>query len=174
MRWIALFSQTGTEIYEVSKILGRFPDTVICNGQDYEEINNRLMMETTIVFTSPKPTTEEYLKLLPEDALITMHGWLRIVPGEVCEKRQIYNGHPGLITKYPELKGKDPQEKAVNLGHMEAGCVIHKAIAEVDDGDILMEESISIEHCDLNDVYRKLRLISLKLWTEFLQDKLYE
>ena len=43
MRWIALFSQTGTEIYEVSEILGRFPDTVICNGQDYEEINNKLM-----------------------------------------------------------------------------------------------------------------------------------
>ena len=37
-------------------------------------------------------------------------------PGEVCEKRNIYNGHPGLITQYPQLKGKDPQQKAIDLG----------------------------------------------------------
>jgi folate-dependent phosphoribosylglycinamide formyltransferase PurN len=46
------------------------------------------------------------------DAIVTLHGWLRVIPAYVCERSRIYNGHPGLITKYPELKGKDPQVRA--------------------------------------------------------------
>ena len=46
-----------------------------------------------------------------DNTLITLNGWLRIVPPDKCAKYNIYNGHPGLITKYPELKGKDPQQR---------------------------------------------------------------
>ena len=74
------------------------------------------------------------------NAIVTLHGWLRIVPPYVCERSKIYNGHPGLITKYPELKGKDPQEKAFKLKHKTIGCVLHKVSAGVDEGKIVMEE----------------------------------
>ena len=169
------FSQTGSEIYQVSERLGVFPNQIICNGQDFSKINKDLIGCAPIHFTDSKPTVKQYLELLPEDALITMHGWLRIVPGEVCEKRNIYNGHPGLITKYPELKGKDPQKKAIQLKHATAGCIIHQATAELDGGPIVAESkevSINGWYEDEEWVIQKLHKVSVDLWIKFLKDKL--
>ena len=81
---------------------------------------------------------EEILMYFPE-AIITLHGWLRIMPKEVCERFSIFNGHPGLITEYPELKGKDPQIRAFEGKYPVMGCVIHKVTAGVDEGKILKE-----------------------------------
>jgi folate-dependent phosphoribosylglycinamide formyltransferase PurN len=176
MKWFALFSQTGSEIYQVSERLGCYPDMVLCNKQDdLDSINQDLIGKVSIIFTDKNPTVEQYLHYLPDDALVTMHGWLRIVPGEVCEKRTIYNGHPGLITKYPELKGKDPQKKAVQLKHATAGCIIHQATAELDGGPIVAESkevSINGWYEDEEWVIQKLHKVSVDLWTEFLKDKL--
>ncbi|MBC8416896.1 hypothetical protein H8E06_01025 [bacterium] len=168
MKWVALFSQTGSEILEVSKRLGRFPDKVITNKQTIDKINQELLDSTTIWYCSKVPTTEEYLSHLPEDALVTLHGWLRIIPGEVCEKRNVVNGHPGLITQYPELKGKDPQEKAFKLEHERGGCVIHKAIEEVDAGSIISEGDISLKDLTLDEVYKNLHDLSVDLWVDYL------
>ena len=172
MKWIALFSQTGSEIYEVSKKLGRFPDHVITNKQTWDGINQDLVDHTVICYTDEKPTIDQYNGFLREDAIITLNGWLRIVPPEVCDKYKIYNGHPGLITEHPELKGKDPQEKAFNLGHENGGCVIHEVISEVDAGEILSEGSIPIKGLTLDDVYVKLHKVSVQLWADFLKEKL--
>jgi len=172
MKWTALFSQTGSEIYQISERLGRYPDVIICNKQgDLDEINLNLIGKSFMIFTASKPTVRDYLEYIKEDDFVTMHGWLRIVPSEICEKRTIYNGHPGLITKYPELKGKDPQEKAFNLKHDTAGCVIHEAVAEVDAGKILAESEIDIKDKSLDEVYGSLHKLSTDLWVDFLRDK---
>tara|TARA_R110002020_G_scaffold120146_5_gene273802 strand:+ start:5559 stop:6092 length:534 start_codon:yes stop_codon:yes gene_type:complete len=173
--WVALFSQTGSEIHEVSEKVGRYPDMILCNKQDdFESINSNLIGKTSIIFTDKVPTVDQYLQHIPEDALVTMHGWLRIVPGEVCDKRNIYNGHPGLITKYPELKGKDPQLKAFKLELETSGCIIHKAIAEVDSGNIILEKEVPIKDMWLAQVIDKLHDTSVELWCEFLTDNLNE
>lgn len=173
--WVAMFSQTGTEISLISEQIGKYPDLVICNRQDdFEGIDDRLIGNARIVFTNSKPTTDEYLKMLPVESLVTMHGWLRIVPGKVCDDRTIYNGHPGLITKYPELKGKDPQAKAVSLGLESTGCIIHEATAEVDSGEIVSEKEVSIAGMQLPQVYDTLHSTSVKLWVNFLKEKLNE
>ena len=103
------------------------------------------------------------------DAIVTLHGWLRIVPPYVCERSKIYNGHPGLITKYPELKGKDPQEKAYKLKHEEIGCVLHKVTAGVDEGKIILEEKFNTYGLDLDGLFRTLRDRSLYMWINFLK-----
>ena len=173
--WVALFSQTGSEIHEVSEKVGRYPDMILCNKQDdFESINSNLIGKTSIIFTDKVPTVDQYLQHIPEDALVTMHGWLRIVPGEVCDKRNIYNGHPGLITKYPELKGKDPQLKAFKLELETSGCIIHKAIAEVDSGNIILEREVPIKGMWLPQVIDRLHDTSVELWCEFLTDNLNE
>ena len=172
MKWCTLFSQTGSEIYQISERLGRYPDMIICNKQDnFKNINQNLIGKAPIIFTDKKPTTEQYLHYLPADALITMHGWLRIVPSEVCDNITIYNGHPGLITEWPELKGKDPQERAFYSRHETAGCVIHEAVAEVDAGEILKEGSVDIKGLTLDKVYSTLHEVSVNLWVEFLEEK---
>jgi folate-dependent phosphoribosylglycinamide formyltransferase PurN len=172
MKWVALFSQTGSEICQVSELLGRYPDLIISNATDFIKINDDLIGKAPMIFTEKKPTVEEYLQYIPEDALVTMHGWLRIVPSEVCEKRNIYNGHPGLITKYPELKGKDPQLKAYKMELKTSGCIIHKAIPEVDSGEIILEKEVSIEGLWLSEVIEKLHDTSIQLWVKFLTNKI--
>ena len=163
-----------SEISQVSERLGRAPDMVLCNKQDdFDSINQDLIRKAPMIFTDKKPTVEEYLDYIPEGALVTMHGWLRIVPGQVCEQRTIYNGHPGLITKYPELKGKDPQLKAVELGHNVGGCVIHQATAELDGGPIVaVSEDVCLNGLTTDQVFEDLHVASVNMWVNFLTNKL--
>ena len=108
--WIAFFSQTGSEIVNISKALEREPDLIVTNERPdhLRKINEGI--ELCYVLPN-KPTLADYEGVLSayENPLITLHGWLRIVPEEIASEYEIYNGHPGLITLYPELKGKDPQ-----------------------------------------------------------------
>ena len=173
MKWYALFSQTGSEIYQVSARLGRYPDMILCNKQsDLESINDNLFANSPIIFTGKSPTADEYLGYIPEDALVTMHGWLRIVPGEVCNQRNIYNGHPGLITEYPQLKGKDPQQKAIDLGLEYSGCILHKATAELDGGPIVdISDKVTIQDKSSEQVFADLHKASVDLWVKFLKEK---
>jgi len=169
MKWTALFSQTGSEIYQISEKLGRYPDMVLSNATDLDKINSNLIGKCLMIFTDKKPTIEQYLHYLPEDSLVTMHGWLRIVPGEVCEKRVIYNGHPGDIVTHPELKGKDPQLKAIELGHREAGCILHRATAELDGGPIVAtSDKVIIQDRYEPEVFTALHDASVDMWVKFL------
>jgi|TARA_R110000765_G_scaffold357642_1_gene447734 folate-dependent phosphoribosylglycinamide formyltransferase PurN len=173
MNWVAFFSQTGSEIAHVSERVGRWPNLIVTNRQDgFEKINQKLFSgKSRILFTEKKPDVQRYKEAIRSDSIVTLHGWLRIVPEEICGKYEIYNGHPGLITKYPELKGKDPQERAYNDKYKTAGSVIHRVVPEVDAGEILAEEEVDIKDKSLNEVYESLHEISSDLWVEFLKEK---
>ena len=106
--WIALFSQTGSEISNLSLALNRDPDFVITNA-NLDEIDSRVGVDFRL--NNEESKTLDILENLDfniDKTLITLNGWLKIVPPDKCNTYNIYNGHPGLITKYPELKGKDP------------------------------------------------------------------
>ena len=110
----------------------------------------------------------------PKDVLITLHGYLRIIPSDVCERFEIYNGHPGYITAYPELKGKDPQIRAGEAGHRWVGCVIHKVTAGVDEGPIEDQTGVPNTASSLDELYSLLKKKSLYLWVKFMWRKLNE
>jgi methionyl-tRNA formyltransferase len=175
--WITTFSQTGSEIYQVSKSLGRFPDRIVSNrslGQiDY--VNKDLRREFTgqWVFLPKKPTVDDYKFAFGEPTkgkVVTLHGFLRIVPPEICDLYEIFNGHPGDIITYPQLKGKDPQAKAVELGLPTSGSVIHKVTAGVDEGPILAHQEIPIAGMSLFEAITKLHANSIDLWCKFLKN----
>jgi len=128
MKWVAFFSQTGSEILEISERLGYLPDRIVMNNDMDRKLNPELVRIARNRFYNirNKPTPFEYYENIQAGDLVTLHGWLRIVPKPVCDRFKIYNGHPGLITTYPELKGKDPQKKAFELKHKDIGCIIHK------------------------------------------------
>lgn len=170
--WIAFFSQTGAEIADIAESLGRWPDRIITNDRPdhLRTIDSRIEEKGYFTFSN-KPTLEEYEEALfyfPE-AIITLHGWLRIMPPEICEKFMIYNGHPGLITEYPELKGKDPQIRAFEAKHPVAGAVLHKVVAGVDEGRIILQERFNTFNLELDDLFRILRDRSLYMWCKFLR-----
>jgi folate-dependent phosphoribosylglycinamide formyltransferase PurN len=182
MKWIAFFSQTGSEIYQVSKLLGRFPDRIITNRSinTLDKVHEGLKTEYkgNWVIIPRKPSVDDYARAIGwgaaiiEGTVITLHGYLRIVPENICGAFNIYNGHPGDIIKYPELKGFNPQEKAFNLKLPTSGSVIHEVTAGVDEGTVVAQSPISIEGMTLDEVYKNLHSNTVNLWYNFLKEKL--
>jgi len=179
MRWVTFCSQTGSEIKNLSVSLGKIPDLIITNNYSKLslEVINWIKTNNIDVFILPlNPVLEDYDKInLKYSDFISLHGFLRIIPKEICEKYEIYNGHPGLISRNPELKGKDPQIKAFKLKHLIIGSVIHFVTPVIDDGKILWESYTEIESdATLEEYYEKLRETSLKCWIRFIKNKYYE
>lgn len=178
-KWIALFSQTGSEIYTISHKLNRYPDTIYTNKKlkQIEEINNNLLecCFNNILFIPSSPTSAEYnfiFEEAAEDTLITLHGYLKILPPDICSKYSIFNGHPGDIETYPELKGYNPQEKAFELKLKTSGSIIHKITAIVDDGPVVSQKRCNIDLSSLENTIKILHHNSIELWVEFLQNNL--
>ena len=179
-KWVAFFSQTGGEILNISKRVSRFPDILITNN-NLNDINQNLRTiyesssEKILITTTKKPTTREYIRFIDRAGrsklgpIVTLHGWLRILPKTICSRYEIYNGHPGLVTKYPELKGYNPQQRA--CGYPEIGCIIHECIPEVDDGEVIYEKSVLNSGFSEEQVYNKLYEVSGDLWVQFLKDR---
>lgn len=170
MRWIAFFSKTGNEIYRLSRLLNRYPDYIITNKKELVDINKELPRNKIIQL--PEFKSSNYKSILRKNDLITLHGFLKIIPPDICNEYIIYNSHPGLITKYPFLKGLNPQKKAYDFKLKTSGVCIHKVVAEVDSGKIILEKEVNIEQNSLEDVYIKLHSCSVSLWYEFLKDKI--
>ena len=171
--WVAFFSQTGTEIVDIIDRLGRKPDLIVTNHRpsDTREVNKNLPYWSEIT-NRPDLKQLRFVCGLYEDPIITLHGWLRIMPPEICNKYEIYNGHPGLITKYPELKGKDPQMRAWEGDYEFCGSVLHRVTEGVDEGEIISSASFTKDMLDVNDYFRIFREMSLNLWVEFLREKI--
>jgi folate-dependent phosphoribosylglycinamide formyltransferase PurN len=175
MRWIALFSYTGTELCQVIKKLGRDPDLVITNNPD--KINDDGALGDWVGHCiSNRPTVGEYdayFNIIDTDqeVLITLHGWNRIIPAEICNKYTIYNIHPGDVIKYPQLIGADPQKKAVRLQLPTSGIIIHQVTPEVDQGPIIKHVSdVDIIGLTVQEVTNMLRDISIDCWVDVLNN----
>tara|TARA_R110002012_G_scaffold298521_2_gene497019 strand:- start:30 stop:566 length:537 start_codon:yes stop_codon:yes gene_type:complete len=173
--WIALFSQTGSEIIDLSTELNRKPDFVITNA-NLDKVNPDIEVDFRINNEEAKTLDIlENIQFNAHETLITLNGWLRIVPPNKCRKYNIYNGHPGLITKYPELKGKDPQKRAWEniASYSKIGSVVHKVVAEVDAGEVIVEKSAKTRDVyNLDKTYDTLRKTSFNAWVEFLKEHL--
>jgi len=172
--WIAMFSQTGSEIANIAEKINRWPDLIIVNERNIERTIDSRLQGRNVVFVSNTPSIKEYVDILQwfEHPLITLHGWLRVLPPTICESYNIYNGHPGLITKYPELKGKDPQIRAIKGDYNTAGCVLHEVTAGVDEGSVILVEEFSTNGLDEREIFRIFSKTSLKLWIDFLKTRL--
>ena len=62
--WKAFFSQSGSEINEISNRVGRFPDVIITNKsfEEMDKINPDLLEKcfNRFLFLPKKPTIQEY------------------------------------------------------------------------------------------------------------------
>jgi len=189
MKWVAFYSQTGSEIVNISRAIKRWPDLVVTNKQDDEtthvELVQRIRQKDTELLTLPSwPKEIDYSRaadklnysILNEDwkenVFVTLHGYLRILPPHFTRSSNIFNGHPGLITKHPELKGIDPQKKAWSENHIRIGCVIHKVIPELDSGEVVAEKMIHNNFETFIDMLDALHVASSELWINFLNERL--
>ena len=168
---ISFFSQTGSEIADIAEEIGIWPDLIVTNKRpiDLRTVDKRL--EGRYIELPNVPTEEDYLEVLENfvDPVITLHGWLRIMPENICKEYLIFNGHPGLITEYEELKGKDPQKKAYDLKLEYSGSVIHRVTSEVDGGEILRAKKVLIKGLELDEVFHILKQVSKEIWIDFIK-----
>ncbi|MGI0075839.1 MAG: formyltransferase family protein [Nitrosopumilaceae archaeon] len=170
IRWIALYSYSGRELSSVINMIERRPNTIITNSDTVIDDGWYLLQIKRGMILA------EYHNLFgadPDNTLITLHGWNRIIPHEICKKYTIWNIHPGLISQYPELKGKDPQKKAFELKLPSSGVTIHRATEELDSGPIIIEKEVDIQNCKEEiDVVNLLREVGINLWSKVLREKL--
>lgn len=169
-KWIALFSQTGSEIVALSDAIGRKPDLIVTNKELYNtELHPRIKSLGTIMYANHKRLMEYFENTNPYDSestIITLHGYLRIVSEPVCRKYNIYNGHPAAIDLYPELKGKDPQERTWENkeNYKFIGSVVHEVIPTVDEGKIVKVVHFTNAATSIDDLYNTLKVASLSAW----------
>lgn len=168
--WICYFSQTGSEIVELAKNLKRWPDLIITNKRPTHLRTINPELEGRVTFVENKPTEEEIRLILSQykNPIVTLHGWLRIMPPSICKKYTIYNGHPGLITEYKHLVGKDPQIRAFKEKLPVMGCVLHRVTAGVDEGEVIAEERFNAFQITEEEMWKVTRDRSQYLWTQFL------
>lgn len=171
--WIALYSQTGSEIQALSIALGIKPDIILTNTDKplfnvFKHAKHSEIME----WLEKSYPDEEYRN---NNVLITLHGYLRIIPLEICNRyKNIYNGHPGFIVKYPELKGKDPQVRTWqdNKKYPIIGSVVHKVTPGVDEGEVVSSSAL-VNRCNsLDDMFNALKTTSFDSWYFFLKREL--
>ena len=158
MKWVALFSQTGSEIETLSNKIGRVPDYIYTNN--FDSSNSKAV----------KAKHKDIMSILVDKHkhdLITLHGYLRIIPEKVCFNcSKMYNGHPGLITEYPVLRGIDPQER-IEPWMSYIGSVVHRVIPKVDGGKVVSYAKVKNTG---GDYYNILRETSLEAWEQFFEN----
>ena len=180
LNWTVFVSQTGSEVYNISRELGIVPKLLVTNNikklsthvWEYLEYNGCIIKEIPF-----RPLLADYSQeeILNSD-LITLHGYLRVLPGDFINefKGSIINGHPALITKYPELKGLNKQEDV--FYHKEKypymGSVIHIVTPVLDDGEVLFAVSKVNDVESLDDAYNKLKETSFMSWNIFFNNYL--
>jgi folate-dependent phosphoribosylglycinamide formyltransferase PurN len=171
--WVALFSQTGSEIYNIAVRTGKEPKYILTNNEDKDTWHPGLASLKSIIVVGKHSMLMDMLLGMRNSPLVTLHGYLRILPEDVVTQHEVINGHPGDIIKYPELKGKDPQAKAIELGLPSSGVVLHKAVAEVDAGEILKHSARDIfAGTTTEQLILDLKALQLDLWCELLRERL--
>jgi folate-dependent phosphoribosylglycinamide formyltransferase PurN len=171
--WITLYSQTGSEIQTLSTALGIRPTIILTNtDKPLFEVFKHAKHSELMEWLEKSYPDEEYRD---NNVLITLHGYLRIIPPEICARyKNMYNGHPGFISKYPELKGKDPQIRTWqdNEKYPIIGSVVHKVTPGVDEGEVVSSTAV-VNRCEsLDDMFNTLKMTSFDSWYFFLKREL--
>ena len=172
--WFAFFSHTGTEIVNICKRLDIAPDCIITTQKpSSKQINPELKkLASCIKYICNTPDANDYYNILNDcdgECICTLHGWMRIVPKSICKDFKMYNLHPGLISKYPELKGKDPQKRVDPERHTKIGVVIHTVTPVVDGGVIQAEAACHNVYSGEESITVRLHDMATSLWCDFFE-----
>lgn len=180
VKWLSFVSQTGGEALNIYNTLKRLDIdiqlTIATNHPENLKADISEHRDIIVVILPTSPNSSDYEEVINRNNfdIITLNGWLRIIPQDIANKYVIYNGHPGNIIDYPELKGKDPQVRAFLRRLNPIGSIIHKVDPEVDSGEVLLHTYKVVNYGELsyNDFCDTLKTMSLDLWINFFLDNL--
>ena len=182
VKWYSLFSHTGNE---TTALYASLSDAV----QLQTAITNNLEYKgplPCIRFESGKRINAWLMR--PDNvepgSIITLNGYMRILPAEVLEYLnsigcRVFNIHPAPIWAYPELRGKDPQERLwEGLRSGKYGCigiVIHEVDPGVDTGRIVHWRSeLPVWASEKELMYSRLHRMGTEMWIEFFREEMWK
>ena len=182
VKWYSLFSHTGKETETLCGLLR-------------DQLHLKVAVTNNMQYEGPLPCIKfsrgvdinEWLMEpgnVEPDSIITLNGYMRIIPAEVLEylasiNCKVYNIHPAPIQYYPDLRGMDPQERLYE-GLLDGryhciGAVIHEVDAGVDTGNIIhwkLELPATIRTKD--DLYDRLHAMGTEMWIEFFREEMWK
>ena len=113
-----------------------------------------LGIETAVVdhrtFNKDRAAFEKVLHATLQQArpdIVCLAGFMRILTSGFTEQYagRMLNIHPSLLPKY---KGLHTHQRALDAGDAEHGCSVHEVTADLDDGPILGQATITIQNGD--------------------------
>lgn len=173
--WVLLFSRTGLEAADLLLRIRPDKTRVYTTRKEPSPHFPNPRSEYAPFHVKPEQINKA-LQVVKEPTLVTLHGYMRILPAEVIQNPNliILNSHPGDILDFPELKGKDPQKKALELGLDHTGVVIHRVTEDLDAGPVIKVSRLLInKNEDEQSLSNRLRLLSIQLWLQVLKEQLH-
>jgi formyltetrahydrofolate deformylase len=123
---------------------------VISNHEDFREMVERegLSFEYVPVQNDDKePGLRRTVELLGEHRidLVVLARYMQIIPAEVCNlwKGRIINIHHSFL---PSFVGANPYRRAYDRGVKLIGATCHYVTTELDEGPIIDQEVVRVEH----------------------------
>ncbi len=104
--------------------------------------------------------------------LVVCAGFMRVLREPVlgAYAGRILNLHPSLLPKFP---GLDPVAKALAAGERETGCTVHLVDAEIDSGEILRQQHVSIVPGDtVETLTARIHEAEHRLYPEVIAERL--
>lgn len=176
-KWYSLFSHTGKETENIRNQCRKVQlEAALTTNLQYEGslpyvklISGRYVNEWLMESENVEP-----------GSVITLNGYMRILPAEVLDylhskNCRVYNIHPAPIWLYPELRGKDPQER-LYTGIQEGkyaciGIVIHEIDSGVDTGKVVYWKcQIADPDMTLDQLYEELHAMGTNAWIDYLEE----
>ena len=186
--WCGLFSHTGKEL---ENLASKAPDwglrlnAAITNNMAYDDA---LTAQGVRLYKLPTYSDINWLlkqsRSILDNTLITLNGYMGIVPTDVLRNLhlrgcKLYNIHPAPIQFYPELRGKDPQERMYEgiqkREYQYIGVVIHEVDAGIDTGKIVhWVLQLADPSMTKDELYERLHELGTQAWESFFRERMYE
>ncbi len=117
----------------------------------------------------PFNQTYDFLKSLDSD-LFVLAGYMRIISHKILSLGTFINIHPSLL---PSFKGMNAIKDAYNYGVKITGVTIHYVNEEVDSGEIIAQEALSIGNMDINELTEAIHKIEHRIYPQVISRILY-
>ena len=105
---------------------------------------------------------------------ILLAGWMRIFTALYCDQFGdiTLNAHPSLLPKYAGLKDKEIHQQVLEYEDKYTGASIHRVIAEVDAGDVVVQRKVLVEeHDDVDSLKEKVQKQEILGFCEVLEKR---
>ena len=184
--WYRLFSHTGkeTEAIEASGVVGLPLDAAFTTNLQYKGPLTKRCKLYTLADHADVNWLLKHPTMVADNSIITLNGYMGILPADVLEnlkvrKCKVYNIHPAPIQLYPELRGKDPQERLYEgiqkREYSYIGVVIHEVDTGVDTGKIVHWAIQMADHTmTKEELYKCLHEMGTQAWKSFFVERMYE